>query len=74
MYIILLFQLAPRVNFDQSTYGIDEDKGPVQLMLILSNPSTADITIRVFSNDGLATGEDFILFIHHALIADNKIC
>ena len=63
MFILLvsLFQLAPSVNFSQSTYGIDEDKGPLQLMLILSNPSTTNITIRVFSNDGSATGEKCII-------------
>ena len=56
LYLLLLI-LAPTVNFDQSTYGIDEDKGSVQLLLELSNPSTTDITIRVFSSDGSATGK-----------------
>ena len=48
------------MNFDQSTYAINEDKGSVQLLLGLSNPSTTDITVRVFSSDGSATGKDFI--------------
>ena len=56
--MLLLLILAPTVNFDQSTYSIDEDKGSVQLLLELSNPSTTDITIRVFSSDGSATGKD----------------
>ena len=60
--LVSLFQLAPSVNFGQSTYGIDEDKGPLQLMLILSNPSTSNITIRVFSNDGSAAGEKCIIY------------
>ena len=34
-----LFQLAPSVNFGQSTYGIDEDKGPLQLMLTHLQPT-----------------------------------
>ena len=47
------------MNFDQSMYSTDEDKGSVQLVLILSSPSTTDITVRVFSDDGSATGKDF---------------
>ena len=46
------------MNFDQSTYSIDEDKGSVQLLLELSGPSETRITIRVFSTDGSATGKD----------------
>ena len=45
------------MNFDQSVYGIDEDKGLVQLILILNSPSTTNITVRVFSDDGSATGK-----------------
>ena len=56
--MLLLLILAPTVNFDQSTYAINEDKGSVQLLLELSNPSTTDITVRVFSRDGSATGKD----------------
>jgi len=51
------------VNFGQSTYTIDEDKGPVQVMLILSSLSTTDITVIVYSNDGSATGENLKSFI-----------
>ena len=45
------------MNFDQSVYGIDEDKGLVQLTLILNSPSTTNITVRIFSDDGSATGK-----------------
>ncbi|XP_065899383.1 adhesion G-protein coupled receptor V1-like [Dysidea avara] len=47
---------APTINFNQSTYNIDEDDGPAQPVLVLSNPSSTDITISVFSTDGSATG------------------
>ena len=53
--------LAPTVNFNQSAYNVDEDDGPVQLVLVLSNPSSTDITISVFSTDGSATGKDTLL-------------
>ena len=45
------------VTFSQSTYSYDEDAGPAQHVLVLSNPSSTDITVQVFSTDGTATGE-----------------
>ena len=49
------------MKFNQSTYNVDEDDGPVQPVLLLSNPSSTDITISVFSTDGSATGKDTLL-------------
>ena len=49
------------MKFNQSTYNIDEDDGPAQPVLVLSNPSSTDITISVFSTDGSATGKDTLL-------------
>ena len=48
------------MGFAQLRYNIDEDKGSVQLLLELSNASTTDITIRLLSIDGSATGKYFI--------------
>ena len=50
--------VAPTTNFNQSTYNVGEDDGPAQPVLVLSNPSSTDITISVFSTDGSATGKD----------------
>jgi len=50
--------VAPTVNFSQSAYNVDEGDGPAQPVLILSNPSSTDITVSVFSTDGSATGKD----------------
>ena len=46
-------------SFDVSpvTYVVDEDDGPAQPVLVLSNPSSTDITVQVFNTDGSATGE-----------------
>ena len=44
------------MNFDQSTYIVDEDNGPVQPVLVLSNPSTVLIILQVNSTDGSALG------------------
>jgi len=49
--------LVANVSFSQSTYSVDEDDGPVQPVLVLSNPSSTDITVQVGSNDITATGE-----------------
>ena len=43
--------------FNQSIYIVDEDTGPAQLTLVLSNPSSSDITVQVVTEDETATGE-----------------
>ena len=53
------WHIAPTVYFNQSTYNVDEDDGPAQPVLVLSNPSSTDITISVFSTDGSATGKNY---------------
>ena len=45
------------MNFDQSTYIVDEDNGPVQPVLVLSNPSANLLNVQVDSTDGSAIGE-----------------
>ena len=49
--------VVPMISFDQSTYTVNEDDGPAQPVLVLSNPSSTDITVQVRSNDITATGE-----------------
>jgi len=43
--------------FNQSTYSVDEDAGPAQPILVLSDPSSTAFTIQVTNTDGSATGE-----------------
>ena len=50
--------IACTVFFSQSTYSFNEDAGPVQPVLDLSNPSSTDITVQVSTSDGTATGEE----------------
>ena len=57
IYWVLLISHLVAVRFSQSTYSVDEDDGPAQPVLILSNPSSTNITVRVRSNDITATGE-----------------
>ena len=48
---------AITVNFNQSTYSVNEDAGPVQPVLVLSNPSSTDITVQVRDTQNTATSE-----------------
>ena len=48
--------VAPAVSFEHPTYSVDEHDGPVLLTMILSNPSSNDVTIKVFTTNGSATG------------------
>ena len=43
--------------FNQSLYNVNEDAGPAQPVLVLTNPSSSDITVQVITEDGSATGE-----------------
>ena len=60
MYLSINKCLCPldfAVRFDQSTYSISEGDGPLQPVLILSNPSSTDITLQIRTNDNTTTGE-----------------
>ena len=52
---IILF-VAPTVSFGESAYTVDEHDGPALLAVVLSNPSSIDITINVVTTDVSATG------------------
>ena len=53
--------IVATVKFTKSKIKADEDDGPVQPVLVLSNPSSTDITVSVFSTDRSATGKDILL-------------
>ena len=43
--------------FSETTYSVDEDNGPAQPVLVLSNPSSMNITVQVRDDDDTATSE-----------------
>jgi len=49
--------IAITVTFSQSTYSVDEDNGPAQPVLVLSNPSSTDITVQVRDTPNTATSK-----------------
>ena len=46
-----IFLAAITISFDQLIYFVSENYGMVELMAILSNPSTTDITVQIISSD-----------------------
>ena len=56
--VIIFILLAIAIRFEQSTYTVDEDDGPAQPVLVLSNPSSTDTTVQVFSQDNTAIGKN----------------
>ena len=51
--------------FNQSVYSVNEDAGLVQPILVISNPSSTDITVQVINTDGSATGEYCSILINY---------
>ena len=54
---LLFHHLAITVMFSRSTYSVDEDDGPAQPELVLSNPSSRNITVQVRDVQGTATSD-----------------
>ena len=52
-----MYSVDATISFEQSTYSIVEDGGPVQPVLVLSNPSSFDITVEVTDTSITATGK-----------------
>ena len=51
--------------FSQTTYSVNESDGSAQIGLVLSNPSSSDITVQVANIDGSATGEYCSILINY---------
>ena len=57
MIIITICFVAATVSFEQQTYNVNESNEKVQVVLVLSNPSSTDIIIEVVNTDGSAIGK-----------------
>ena len=53
------------VSFSRSVYSVGEYGGLVQIGLVLSNPSSTNVTVVVFNTDGSATGEYCSILINY---------
>ena len=52
-----VYHLVITLSFNQSKYTINENGGPLKPVLVLSNPSSFDITVYIMNNDNTATGK-----------------
>ena len=66
---IYIFSSVVTVMFDQSIYSVDEDDGPAQPVLVLSNPSSMEFNVTVFNTDESATGGSTIGEYYSILIS-----
>ena len=51
--------------FSEIIYSVNENAGPAQPVLVLSNPSSSNITVEVLTTDGSATGEYCSILINY---------
>ena len=56
------------VMFSETTYSVNENAGSAQPVLVLSNPSTSDVTVEVTTTDGSATGEYYSILIINTIM------
>ena len=49
--------------FNQLTYNVDEDDGPIQPVVLISEPLSIDITVQIITIDGSATGEYYSILL-----------
>jgi len=52
----LYFVVAIKASFNESKYSFNESSTQAQPVLVLSNPSSTDITVQVVSMNGSAGG------------------
>ena len=55
--LLCVVHVVTIVNFEELTYSVDENDGTVELVLLLSDSLSTDVTIQVVTTDGSATGE-----------------
>ena len=61
----MLIPIDITISFNQSVYSVNEPDGPAQPVLVLSNPSSTDITVTVSNTGGSATGEWWMLLVKY---------
>ena len=66
MYFIATICLwLDAVKFEQKTYRVVEDEGPVRLALLLDKPAKSDIMIQVIDTRITANGESCTMQINY---------
>ena len=52
-----IYHIDVTVSFMNPRYSFDENNVTVQLVLVLTNPSSTDITLQVANDDNTTTGK-----------------
>ena len=55
--LLCVVHVVTIVSFEELTYSVDENDGTVELVLLLSDSLSTNVTIQVVATDGSATGE-----------------
>ena len=53
---IFVYLVVATISFSQSIYSVNENEGSVQPVIVLSNPSSTDVTVQVTDEEGTASG------------------
>ena len=56
-FIVLLVSI---ITFSQSAYMVNESSGAAQVVLVLTNPLSNDLTVEVTNNDVTALGKNLV--------------
>lgn len=56
------------VEFQPSTYTVNEDNGMVTLVLVKRTPTTQDVTVLISTVDGTATSGVTLYVFHHVCL------
>ena len=64
LFLCIYHHIAITVMFSQTTYSVDEEAGPARPVLVLSNPSSSNITLQVHEEEGTATSEQIVILVH----------
>ena len=55
--ICMVHLIVATVSFNEPAYSVNENEGSARPVLVLSNPSSTDVTVHVIDSDGSAMGE-----------------
>ena len=66
--IMYVYYVDVEINFDNETYTVLEDKGPVCFTLVLKKPASIDFVINIRDINHTATGELCTILCIHIII------
>ena len=65
--------LDATIMFNQSTYNVDENAGPVRPVVFISDPLLNDVTVYIYDSNVSATGEYYSILATIILCMNNML-